>query len=359
MSLPFLNNQAKRREQIVAIDLGGRFTKAVHLQYKNDRYSLLGYTVMDSPPNETGLSVDVLADHLKAVARALGDRIKQVTLAVGVPDTFVRHAELPPVPVSDMRQMLKFNTKNYLQQDLPDHVFDCSVIVPTQNGRLSEAGKNPGGPASQKQKVLVGGTKKKNLEDMQAAMRQAGLQAASIVPGLLGTVNAFENAESEIFSREVVALVEVGFKNTTIVMLQNGELVMNRVVAIGGDRFTTGLSEAMGISYAEADGIKMGMPGEVQQHLEPLIMALGRELRASIDFFEHQQDVTVSQVFISGGTARCELIVQALQSELLVPCKIWNPTKALQLTLSPEQLAGIEQSAPQLTVALGAAVASF
>ena len=158
MPLPFLNNQAKRREQIVAIDLGGRFTKAVHLQYKNDRYSLLGFTVMDSPPNEKGLSVDALADHLKTISRTLGDRVKQVTLAVGVPEAFVRHAELPPVPVSDMRQMLKFNTKNYLQQDLPDHVFDCSVIVPRQGGRPSEAAKVS---SSQKQKVLVGGTNRK------------------------------------------------------------------------------------------------------------------------------------------------------------------------------------------------------
>ena len=112
MSLPFFNTQAKRREQIIAIDLGGRVTKAVHLQYKHDRYSLLGFTVMDSPPHEKALSVDLLADHLKAVSKALGERTKQVTLAVGVPDAFVRHSELPPVPVSDMRQMLKFNTKN-------------------------------------------------------------------------------------------------------------------------------------------------------------------------------------------------------------------------------------------------------
>jgi len=115
----------------------------------------------------------------------------------------------------------------------------------------------------------------------------------------------------------------------------------------------------MGISYAEAEGIKVGMPAEVMPNLEPLLIPLGRELRASIDFFEHQQDKTVSQVFFSGATARSEIILQTLQNELLVPCKSWNPISFLQLSLPPQQLAEVEQVSPQLAVAVGAAMSSF
>ena len=71
---------------------------------------------------------------------------------------------------------------------------------------------------------------------------------------------------------------------------------MSRVLNVGGDRLTAGLAEAMNISYAEAEGIKVGMPAEVQTHLEPVLATLGRELRASIDFFEHQQDKSISRV---------------------------------------------------------------
>ena len=117
--------------------------------------------------------------------------------------------------------------------------------------------------------------------------------------------------------------------------------MLNRVVGIGGDRLTGGLSEAMGISYAEAENIKVGMPAEVQSNLEPLINPLGRELRASIDFFEHQHDKTAGHVFVSGGSARNEIIVQALQTELMVPCKSWNPARFLQLDLPPEKIGEI------------------
>jgi type IV pilus assembly protein PilM len=141
--------------------------------------------------------------------------------------------------------------------------------------------------------------------------------------------------------------------------MAGGELILSRTVAIGGDRLTAGLAESMNISYPEAEGIKVGMAHEVQAALESLLSPLGRELRASIDFFEHQQDRPVSQVFITGGSARSEFIMQSLQNEMMVECKTWNPTTFLRLELPPAQAAEIEQVAPQLTVAIGAALTAF
>ena len=134
MALPFLNGQSKKRDQIIAIDLGGRSTKAVHLQRKGDSYTLLRYCVMDAPIYEKSLSVELLADHLKSVCHSLEAKTKYVSLAISVNDSIVRHAELPQIPVEDMRQILKNNSKNYLQQDLPGYTFDCHFI-PTRRGR--------------------------------------------------------------------------------------------------------------------------------------------------------------------------------------------------------------------------------
>jgi len=355
MPLPFFNTRAKRRDEIIAIDLGGRHTKAVHVQNKGDQLSLVGYTIQDAPNEKSSLSVDVLAEHLKSVVGALGENSKSVVVSLGVVDSVVRRAEMPPMPMDDMRQLVKFNTKNYLQQDLPDHVFDCSLVVPrSANGEKDSAKPAPG----QKQKVVVGGCKRQLADDIAAAARDAGLNAAQVVPGLVGPLNAFELSEPEVFANEAVAIVDLGFRNSTISMLQQGELIMHRIINMGGDRITQGLADAMGISYAEAEGIKVGMPTEVQSSLEPLMSSLGRELRAFIDFFEHQQDVGVSQVFVSGGCARGDLLVQALQMELLVPCKAWNPASRFTLALNPEQTAEFANVSPQLAVAVGAAISA-
>ena len=72
------------------------------------------------------------------------------------------------------------------------------------------------GTASQKLKVLVGGAKTQLTDDLQNAIKQANLVADQVVPGLIGPVNAFELAMPDIFNKEAVALVDIGFKNTSI-----------------------------------------------------------------------------------------------------------------------------------------------
>lgn len=357
MALPFINSKSKASDQLLAIDLGCRTTKAVVLQRKGEGFLLSRYALLDAPIYEKSLSVDLLSDHLKNLTQALDIKVKRAAIAVGVSDSVVRHAEIPLMPVEDMRQILKNNTKTYLQQDLPGYVFDCHIVVARQPAMAPEKLKGAGNVP--KTKVLAAGAKKQFIDDLQAAIRNAGLVAQHIVPGLVGPINAFEMTMPEPFSKGILALVDIGFKNTTISLLQQGELILSRAVSIGGDRLSSGLAESMGISYAEAEGIKVGMPSEVQANLEALLIPLGRELRASIDFFEHQQDKTVTEVFISGGSARSEFIVQVLQSELMIECKPWSPLNFLEMALPPQQTAEIEMVAPQLTVAVGAALAAL
>jgi type IV pilus assembly protein PilM len=342
---------------MIAVDLGSRTTKAVCVQRRGQGLVLSGFAVLDAPIYEKTLPPDLLGEHLKALSQALKPTTKYVSLTLGVNDAQVRHADIPRMPVSDMRMVLKLNAKNYLQQDLPGHVFDCHVgkrpQSPAPNGKQQDA------PGQTKQRVLVAGARKQLIDDFVQGAKSAGLVADCLIPSLIGPVNTFEKALPAVFEKEVVALVDIGFKNSSICILQEGELILSRVVGIGGDRLTTGLAEALSISYAEAEGIKVGMPLEVQPQLEALLLPLGRELRASIDFFEHQQDRTVSQVFVVGGSSHSEFIVQKLHQELMVECKILNPMTFLQLQLPPQQASEIEQVAPQLSVALGAALAAL
>jgi len=353
MALPFIvSSSTKKRDQIVAVDLGGRTTKAVQLQRHGEVFTLSRVAVLDAPIFEKSLPVDVLSEHLRSITTNLDARTKQVSITTNVNEAMVRPVEMPAMPVDDMRQMLKHSSKTYLQQELPNHVFDCHAFTP-----LSAEAAKGAGPA--KQKVLVAAGKQDLVNDFVEATKTAGLTAECIIPGLIGPVNAFEFACPDAFHNGVVALVDIGFKSSSICILQRGELILTRVVTLGGDRITQGLADSLGTSYAEAEGIKIGMPGEVQDVLESIVTPLGRELRASIDFFEHQQDQPVSAAYLTGGTTRSELIVQNLQQELMIEAKAWNPTSFLKNELPSEQAAEIEQLAPQLAVAVGAGLAAL
>ncbi len=342
---------------MVSIDLGGRITKAVHLHASGNKLVLSSYALLDAPIHEGSMSTEMLSGHIKSVAEMLNTRTKQATVTVGVNDSIVRPVEMPMMPASDFRNVLKLNSKMYLQQDFSGYVFD-RYIIPNAAGAAADKRKADAN-AAVKAKLLLAGAKAKFVEDLQTAIKNAGLVADHVVPSLIGLVNSFEQALPEVHSKGVVALVDVGFKNSTICLLQEGELILSRVVNIGGDKLTQGLAELMNISYAEAEGIKVGMPTEVQSHIETLVAPLIRELRASIDFFEHQQDRTVTQIYLSGGSARSDCLVQTLQAGLAIECKNWNPAATLQLSLPPQQAAEMEQIAPQLAVAIGAALTAL
>lgn len=345
----------KKRNQMLAVDLGSRTTKAVFVERRGDVLAMTRYAVLDAPIFEKKISSELLAGHLRDLVQKLDVRPKWITLAVGLDDAIVKQIELPQIPLDDMRQVLKNNSKAYLQQDLPNYVFDCHIFPP----KFDPKAEIPKAAAIPKLKVLVGGARQELINTYQTAILEAGLTADHIVPGLIGPLNAFEASVPEAFANETLAIVDVGFRHSSICILDRGELVLMRVVNVGGDRLTAGLAEALNISYAEAEGIKVGMAPEVQSALELQAQPLGRELRASLDFFEHQHDRPVSHVYISGGSAQSDLIRQILHSEMLVECRTWNPAQSLQLALPGQQAVEMEHLGPQLTVAIGAALAAF
>lgn len=338
---------------MIAVDLGSRTTKAAAFERRGENLAMTRYALLDAPIFEKKMSPELLGDHLKAVSEALGNATKYVIVTVGLDDALVRQIELPLIPVDEMRQILKVNHKNYLQQDLPNHIFDCYILPPRESGAAAKAG------ATTKLKVLAAAAKQQLVNDFMRGTQLAGLTAECMVPGLIGPINTFEQALPDVYAKETVALVDIGFKHTSVCVLDRGELALTRVVNIGGDKLTSGLADSLGVSYAEAEGIKIGMAPEVEGPLQMQVIPLGREIRASLDFFEHQQDRPVSQVYVSGASARSEMILQMLQSELALECKTWNPTRSLQLALQGQQATEVEHVGPQLTVVIGAALAAF
>ena len=353
MALPFKALQPKKRSQIVAIDLGSRTTKAVHLQRKGVGFELLSYSILDTPVADKSAPYAKLPEHLKQLMQDLGARTKQVAFALGVSDAMLRQVDLPFLPAADLRQMLKFNTKNYLQQELPDHVFD-SFFFPPKGGTVADSLK-PG----QKCKALVGACKRQLITDLVNAAKEAGLSVEMVVPGLVGTANAFELSQPELFEKEVLALIDIGYKHTTISVLENGQLALTRMVGIGGEKLTGGLAESLGVSSTEAEAMKIALSEELQWTMRTLLDPLGKELHDSIFFYSTQAERTVNQVFFSGGSARSEFIINTLREQLSTETRTWNPLGTIQPLVSSQKLVELEQVAPQLAVAVGTALAAL
>jgi type IV pilus assembly protein PilM len=325
--------------------LGHRITKGVLLRRKGAGYQLQNYVLADAPMYEKTASVESVSDHLLEVTRALGATTKHLALAVGTGNALLCHAELPVASPSDLRRMVKLSPKTYLQQDLPDYLFDCYTKTdPTQD---------PAARSRRKVKALVGGARRRLVETLQDAAQDAGLVVEQITLGQVGLVNAFKMLPGDSHG-EVVALVDIGFNHSTISIVLKDELALTRVVPIGSERFTQVTSPGQGRKAIDGAGAAVPLTEAMQAKLQNLIVLLAKEVDASIGFFVNQCEVPVNQVYVSGGSARSQFIVQTLETELGLPCESWNPTRSLTLNLPSRQMQEIDYDAAQLGTAIGA-----
>jgi Tfp pilus assembly PilM family ATPase len=376
MAFASLINPRKKRDSIIAISFGSRTTKAVEICRRREALCLRNYLVVDAPIYEQEISVELLADHLKSIVELLETDTRRAVFVLSARDSLLRLAEMPPAPASDLRKVLKHSSKIYLQEELTGHVFDCHVVreatvVPAALRRAKDQTKivdfgdgrvvvatpdsERTGPQS---KVLVGAVKVQTMAVLRKAAKDAGLSVEQITVPQVGQANALL-ATPDFAPQEAVALVDFGFSTSTIGILSDGKLMHGRVVPLGGDTITKGLADAMNIPYPAAENLKTVLPEKVEARLEDLLTPLIEELRASIDFFEDHAGKRVTEVSVFGASARSAVILQALQKQLVLPCKNWVPTGLLTLQLPPEGMANVERDASVLVAAIGAAMAWF
>ncbi|HKS36713.1 MAG TPA: pilus assembly protein PilM, partial [Verrucomicrobiae bacterium] len=340
-------SQLRKRDEIVAIDLGSRVTKAVHLRRKGANFQLERYVLLDSPIYEKTPTVELLADHLAGVMQAVGAPTRKVSLLLGAANSLLCHADLPSSSLSDLRKMVRLSPKTYLQQDLNDYLFDCYSS--------EDAKSEGGGRLKRKSKVLVGGARRRLVENLQEAAKSAGLSLEEVTLAQIGTVNAFKMLPEDSHG-EVVALLDVGFHSSSINIVRKGELVMTRVVNLGAEKFTGALAQLASSNEPAAAGAGGSSMDTPHGKLQGLIIHLAKEVDASIGFFANTFEVSVNQVYVSGGSARSQFIVETLEAELGLPCESWNPTKPLTLALPEKQKDEVEFEAVQLAAAIGAAL---
>ena len=86
------------------------------------------------------------------------------------------------------------------------------------------------------------------------------------------------------------------------------------------------------------------------------LLGLATEVRNSIGFFEGQCEESIHRIFVSGGMARTEMILQTLSDELGLPCEIWDPLETCEVALPAAKRQALPSEFVSLNVACGAAI---
>jgi type IV pilus assembly protein PilM len=346
---------AKRATSVFGIDLGKYVLKGVALRRKGDgRFVLTSFASRPAP--EEFASGDELAQELKQLVRDLGGGTKACALAVSDPDTILRIIEQPDTPVHLLRNALRFNGLAVLNQDCKEFVLDVAPVGEHANARPSSERSSGGGTSVLTQtKYLVGGMLRSQVKQIAAAASKLRLSAELLQPAAVCSFNAFEFAYPEVFANEAFLLLDMGHLQSTVLIGSRSELVLVRSIDYGGKALMQALTAEDALD-ADAAWLMIQQGDEGMAEIcRNSLARLAVEVRNSIGFFEGQREEAINRIFVSGGLARAEAVLQALSDELGLPCEIWDPLETCEVALPSAKRQALPNEFVSLNVACGAA----
>jgi len=204
-------------------------------------------------------------------------------------------------------------------------------------------------------KYIVGGMLRSQVKQIAAAANKIRLSAEVLQLAPVCSFNAFEFAYPEIFANEAFLLLDTGHLQSTVLIGSKSELVLVRSIDYGGKALMQALTAEDALD-ADAAWLMVQQGDEGMTEIcRGSLARLGMEVRNSIGCFEGQREESISRIFVSGGLARAETVLQALSDELSLPCEIWDPLETCEVALPAAKRQALPNEFVSLNVACGAA----
>lgn len=342
-----------RKKDTVGLDIGASSIKAVQLAKTRGGYELvrLGIAPLHPETIVDGVIMDsgTVMSAIQKIFTENQIKSKDVVVAVSGHSVIVKKIKLAKMKPEELEEAIPFEAEQYVPYAVEDVNLDFQVLESTT-------------PEANEMDVLLVAVKKDIINDYLSIISTAGLQTVVVDVDAFALQNAFEIAY-ELDREQVVGLVNLGAAVMNINILQGGVSEFTRDSALGGNRYTESIQKMLGLSYEQAETLKLGgeVDGRTHEDARPAIdmvnTELAGEIRRSFDFFRSSSHSdTIHRVILSGGCARLPGLVEFLSENLEIPCEVANPLrniKADSKTFDPEYL---EVIAPQLAVSVGLAL---
>jgi Tfp pilus assembly PilM family ATPase len=348
---------ARRGDSVIGIDLGKHAFKGVTLNRRGDsRVALTNFVYRPVP--ETFATPEELGQQIKALIKELGGGAKGYALAVSDPGCLLRIVEQPDTPVGLLRNALRLNGPAVLNQECKDFVLD---VTPASSGARDGAQENSNESApvqtavATKTRYLVGGMPRSDVKNLIGALSKARITADLLQLAPACSFNAFQFAYPDIFNNDAFLLLDMGHAQSTVLIGSKGELVLVRNIAYGGKALGQALTADGAIEAEAAWKLVQEADAGMADICRASLSRLATEVRNSIGFFEGQREESINRIFVSGGLARLETVLQNLSDELALPCEIWDPLETCEVALPANKRQELPHEFVSLNVACGAA----
>ncbi len=346
-----------REKLCVGIDIGASSIKMCQL--KRSKRGLELEAIGHAPlPTETVVDGALMnsARVVESIQELLAShRIKNKTAALSVSghSVIIKKIPLPQMTREELEQSIQWEAEQFIPFDMSDVYLDVQIVneASAQQGQMD---------------VVLVAAKKDFVNEYTSVIIEAGLEPAVCDVDTFAVETMFTE-NYEIDPNQTTVLVNVGAAKTNINILARGISSFTRDLAIGGNSFTEEIKKQFGVTYEEADALKLGggesgdthsdavVPAEVQRALQSVAENVTSEIQRSIDFYSATSaDPPPSRIFLSGGSARLRALSQAIENRVQVPVEVVDPFRQIDTTRHDPSY--ISQLGPSAAVSVGLAL---
>jgi type IV pilus assembly protein PilM len=322
----------------IGLDIGTYSVKSVAISHERQMPRLENFSIKPIDGNT-----------IKAITEAhaeLGIPKTKVVFSVSGPAVIVRYIELPGMTDDELKGAARFEAEKVMPYNINEVELDALKIENLEGDRI---------------RVVIVAVKKELIASRIKILSEAGLEPAIIDVDSFAIANAFVN--TGIGSSDVCGLINIGFSKSNLHIVRDGKSYFSRDINIGSGQIISLIAGDMSLPEKEAaeiiqdrllrfNDISDDEKKPITGPLSDILIKLVDEIRLSFDFYENCYASSVDKIYISGGMATTEIVMDFLKEHIGKDATRWDPLINLEV---PEGIIskGLKPFTPQLVTAIG------
>jgi len=344
-----------KSKSVVGLDIGSSAVKAVELKPVGRGFKVVAFGTEPVPPDSIvdGAIIDgaAVTDAIRRVFENKAFKTKEVAASLSGNAVIVKKISLPVMTEAELAESIYWEAEQYIPFDIQDVNLDYQILDP---------GTGPDSKGTMD--VLLVAAKKEKIADYTGVITQAGRTPVVVDIDAFALQNAYEinyGCEAEA----VVVLLNAGASAININILTGDQSTFTRDVAIGGNSYTEAVQKELNLPFDSAEQLKRGqaVEGVTFEDVQPVLHAMTEnvllEIQKTFDFFKASATSDrMDRIVVSGGAARVDGFIKALQEHFGAGVELFDPFK--KITMEPEKLgiADAEGIGAAAAVAVGLAL---
>lgn len=309
-------------KNIMAVDIGSNNTKII--VGNSRKVKLAGMFKTPDGSIEDG-NIIMPDDYAKAFQKFVDEnsiKEKSVSIALSSSDTLIRHLEVPIMDTGSIRKSVEWEINQYLPNNGKDHYMDFEIIdkINTHDKKVY--------------KILVAAAPKNKIDSYMKLFESIGLEVDSIDIAANCIARVFKGSYSRQNGESSIGIVDIGFKTSNIVVLDNGKLFMEKQVNIGIDDMVMNISQSLDCAYDMAYKKLFENYDDIKNIIAPQFEMIYDEFEKLIQFYTTgKSKKNLDSIYLIGGGEGIKGIdkitsdyfsspVMAIDSPLKLPIKV-------------------------------------